>query len=263
MKKLLFSLMIAGFSAVTVSAQSKVWNFSDTSKFTPGTISSSTTIDGLTFEPVGSNLTIATNNLATFTDLFAPTQRLQFGGNSYAGSDNPAEGVTSMPTRRYVKFSVPGAGTIKLWARGGGANRSLLISDGAGKVLKSFPFASNANTDLPTFEYSYTGSAGTILISTGAGDNSLYKIEYIDGATMAANDIKSNIQAKVFSSGNRIFLSGLDSINTQVDVYSANGSLVKTLKTASDMSFDIAAKGIYIVNLKSVAGEKSVKVMMR
>ncbi len=263
MKKLLFSLIIAGVSAVNFNAQNKTWDFSDTTKFTAGAISTDTTIDGLSFVTGGSNLTIATNSLATFEDGYAPTQRLQFGGNSYSGSTNPAVGTTSMPTRRYTQFAVAGNAVIKLWARGGGANRSILISDGAGKVLSSTTFAGNGNADIAVVSYTYTGSAGNIIVSTGSGDNSLYKIEYTDNSTLAVGDVKSGVKASAFSIGNKVYVKDLASKNTMVNVYSANGVLVKSLNASADTSFEINGKGVYFVNLKSEAGERSVKVLLK
>ena len=263
MKKLLFSLMFAGISAVTFNAQSKTWDFSDTSKFPAGAITTDKTVDGLSFVTGGSSLTIATNSLATFDDGYAPTQRLQFGGNSYSGSTNPAVGTTSMPTRRYLQFAVSNNAVIKFWARGGGANRSILISDETGKVLSSTTFAGNTTADIAIATYTYTGAAGNILITTGSGDNSLYKIEYTDNATMAVGDVKSKDKLKAFSAGNKIYIKDLDAKNTQVNVYSANGALVKSLKTTFDTDFVIDTKGVYVVNMKSEAGVKSVKVMIK
>lgn len=256
--------MIAGISAVTFNAQSKTWDFSDTTKFTAGAISADTTIDGLSFLPGGSALTISTTNLATFTDpAYAPTQRLAFGGNSYTGSVNPAVGTTTLANRRVLQFAVSNNATIKLWARGGGANRSVLISDATGKVLSSTTFAGNTTADIAVANYTYTGTAGNLLITVGGGDNSLYKIEYTDNSSLAVNDVKSGVKANAFSSGNRIYVSNLESKKTDVSVYSANGSLVKTMKSSVDTNFEINGKGVYIVNLKSEAGEKSVKVLLK
>ncbi len=262
MKKLLFSIAVTALFTIN-QAQNKTWNFStfDTASYT-----ATTTIDGLTLVPAGSDtgtISINTSTLATFTDTFAPSKRLQFGGNSYGSSTNPANGTTAMPTRRYLTFPVPGPGTIKVWARGGAASgRSIIISTESGLVLNNFAL-DNVQNDRTSVEYSYTGAAATLMISTGGGDNSLYKIEYIDAATMAAADFKTGLKANAFSSGNKIYVSNLESKSTQVSVYSANGSLVKTLKTSADTNFDINAKGVYIVNLKSEAGEKSVKVMVK
>ncbi len=265
MKKLLFTFMFAGFSAINFNAQSKVWNFSDAAKFPAGAISTTTTIEGLTFVPEGSNITIATNNLATFSDGYAPTQRVQFGGNSYGGSTNPDVGETSMPTRRYLKFSVSDDASIKFWARGGGSGRSILISDATGKVLYKETFSGSTTSDIiiGSYHYDNEGTPTTLLISTGNSDNSLYKIEYTDNSTLAANSAKSDTKARAYSSGNKIFISGLENKNTEVNIYSLNGQLVKSLKTANDTNTEINGKGIYIVNLKSETGEKSVKVSIK
>lgn len=264
MKKLLFSLIFAGISAVTFNAQSKTWDFSDTTKFTAGAISTDTTIDGLSFLPGGSALTISTTNLATFTDpAYVPTQRLAFGGNSYTGSLNPAVGTTLLAGRRVLQFAVSNNATIKLWARGGGAGRSLLISDAAGKVLNSTTFAGNTTSDIAVASYTYTGTAGNIMITVGGGDNSLYKIEYTDNSSLAVNDIKSGLKAKAFSIGNKIYVSNLESKKTDINVYNANGSLMKSLKSSTDTNIEINAKGLYIVTLSSEAGAKSVKVLLK
>lgn len=255
--------MIAGISAVTFNAQSKTWDFSDTSKFPAGAIAADKTVDGLSFVTGGSSLTIATNSLAVFEDVYAPTQRLQFGGNSYSGSTNPAIGTTAMPTRRYIQFAVSDKAVIKFYARGGGAGRSILISDAAGKVLNVTTFAGNGTADIAVTSYTYTGTAGNLIIAAGGGDNSLYKIEYKDNSSLAVSGAISELKSTVFSSGNRIFVKDLESRNTQVSVFSASGVLVKSFKTYSNADFDIYTKGVYVVNLKSEAGEKSVKVMIK
>jgi hypothetical protein len=80
---------------------------------------------------------------------------------------------------------------------------------------------------------------------------------------MSANDVRSGSKANAYSSGNKVFLKDIDSKNTQVEVYAANGVLVKSLKTSVDTSFEISNKGIYFVKLRSEAGEKSVKVLLK
>jgi hypothetical protein len=71
------------------------------------------------------------------------------------------------------------------------------------------------------------------------------------------------MKAQVFSSGNKVYISDLESKNTEVNVYSATGSLVKTAKVSADTNFEVNTKGVYIVNLKSDAGVKSVKVLVK
>jgi hypothetical protein len=49
---------------------------------------------------------------------------------------------------------------------------------------------------------------------------------------------------------------------TQINVYSITGSLVKSLKTSGNTNFDLR-NGVYIINAKSAEGEKSVKVIVQ
>jgi len=263
MKKLLFSFLVAGTACLMMNAQSKTWDFSDTSKFPAGAISTDKTVDGLSFVTGGSNLTIATNSLATFDDGYTPTQRLQFGGNSYSGSTNPALGSTSLPTRRYLQFAVSNNAVIKLWARGGGAGRSIIISDQSGKVLSSTAFAGSSATDIAVVTYNYTGAAGNLLISTGAGDNSLYKIEYTDNATLAVSASQNGLGAKVVVDGKKIHVKGVDSKMTSINVVSANGVLVKSLKTSVDTVFELSQTGMYIVNVTSDRGSQKIKILLK
>lgn len=263
MKKLLFSIVVAGAASIMFNAQSKTWDFSDATKFPAGAIATDKTVDGLSFVTGGSNLTIATNSLATFDDGYAPTQRLQFGGNSYSGSTNPALGSTALPTRRYLQFAVSNNAVIKLWARGGGSGRSLIISDQSGKVLSSTLFNGNGVTDIAVVTYNYTGAAGNLLISTGSGDNSLYKIEYTDNATLAAEATASRLSAKVVVEGKKVYIKGLQSGTTSVNVVSASGTLVKSLKTSADTQFDLSSAGLYIVNLSSDKGSQVVKILVK
>lgn len=260
MKKLLFSLMFAGISAVTLNAQ--VWDLADTTTFPDASIVVPTTINGLKFSGAsGSSAFAITSNSVTFGDNFAATKRFQFGGNSYSGSSSPAVGSQTMPTKKWVEVAVPTNSVLKIWARGGGA-RNVLISDNTGTVLSSTAFAGNTTADIAVISYTYAGSAPYLIISSGVGDNYIYKIE-VSAGTLAVSGFKSGIKATAFSAGNTIHVRDLESKNTHINVYSANGTLVKTTETSTDTSFDIGAKGVYIVNVKSDAGEKSVKVMIK
>ncbi|MNY62173.1 hypothetical protein D3C86_1989510 [compost metagenome] len=100
-------------------------------------------------------------------------------------------------------------------------------------------------------------------VGNAIDQNSIFKIEIQSLATLGVSDVKSGVKANAFSSGNKIYVSNLESKNTNISVYNANGSLVKSLKSSADTNFEINAKGLYIVNLKSEAGEKSVKVLVK
>ncbi len=259
MKKLLFSLMFAGVSAVSLNAQ--VWDIADTSKF-PASIPVPTTVDDvIKFNGVsGSAAFAATSNSVTIGD-FTATRRFQFGGNSYNGSTSPAVGTTALPTKKWVEVVVPSTYTLKIWGRGGGA-RNILVSDNTGLVLSSTAFAGNSTSDVAVITYTNTGSSPYLIVSSGVGDNYIYKIEVVS-PTLAVGNFKSGLKANAFSSGNKIYVSNLESKKTDISVYNANGALVKSLKSSADTSFEINGRGVYIVNLKSEAGEKSVKVLLK
>ncbi len=263
MKKLLFSLALSLSAFISnFDAQVRTWDFNDSSKWTTADLSYTTDYDGLKFVMGASAFSgFTVQNAGPFSDGYSATQRLQFGGNSYGGSDNPTS-VYAAPTRRYLELAVTGKSTIKLWARGGGANRTIIVSDKiAGSVIGFGTFTSN--TDIQIFTINYTGSATTLIIATGSGDNSLFKIEATNTETMATNSSNTKSTANVFSNNNKIYVKDLDSKNTQISVYTANGTLVKSLKSNVDTNLEISAKGLYFVNLKSEDGEKSVKVLIK
>ena len=262
MKKILFSLMFAGISAVTVNAQ-KIWNFNDPVAWPIGGVTYDTDYDGLKFIAGSSSTIVISAQGASFPDGSTTTQRLAFGGNSYSGSTNPVitqTGAAALPTRRYLELTVSGDTDIKIWSKGGGNGRSIVVADKAASVILFKGDFTAADAQI--FTYAYKGAAGTLIIATAGGDNSIQRLQ-TSSPTLAVYDAKSGVKANAFSSGSKIYVSNLQSKSTAINVYSANGSLVKSLKSSTDTNFEINSKGIFIVNLKSEAGEKSVKVLVK
>lgn len=275
MKKLLFSLVIAGISAVTFNAQTKTWDFNDKTAFPTTTVgvTATTTIDGLTFVPGDGvvNYAVFDAQSADFTTnypndpVYKPTQRVNSNGASYTSGNDPVAtpGKSFMPTQRYMSFPVTGGVTVKVWSRGGGAGRSVIVTDGVSNLGFVTHAGSGSPADAKVFTATYTGSGTTLYVSNGTGSNSIFKIEVTNTETMAVTDVKTGVKANAYSSGNKIYVSNLESKNTNINVYAANGSLVKSVKSSMDTNFEINGKGLYIVNLKSEAGEKSVKVLLK
>ena len=196
-------------------------------------------------------------NNATFPDGYSATKRFKLNGGGYTST-----GVNTTPTQRYIVLKVNGNSLINIWYKNGGGNdRTLYIGNGSA-VLGSKTYSNSADGIIYTFEY--TGPATNLYIY---GDTSLnlYKMTATNVGTtvLGVNDVQKTMKASVFSSGNKIYLADLDSKSTQVNVFNANGSLVKTVKVSADTNFEINNKGLYIVNLKSEAGEKSVKVIIK
>lgn len=264
MKKLLFSLMIAGVSAVTFNAQT-TWDFNDASKFTGTGFTSDQTIQGIKLIlGTSANITGFNSQSGTFSDGYAPTQRLQMGGVSYANSTNDPTASGTVPfVRRYIEVPVPNEPVrIKVWARGGGSGRKVIVHDGT-SVVGSIVFNGSSATDTGILSANYSGTSSTLYVGNAIDQNSIFKIEIQPISTLAVIDGKSSVKATAFASGNRIYISDLESKNTNINVYNANGSLVKSIKSSADTNFEINAKGLYIVNIKSEAGEKSVKVLVK
>ena len=196
-------------------------------------------------------------NNATFSDGYSATKRFKLNGGGYTST-----GTNTTPTQRYIVLKVNGNSEVNVWYKnGGGGDRTLYIGTGTA-VLSSKTYSNSA--DALIFTYQYVGPARDLYIY---GDQSLnlYKITATNVGTtvLGINDFRKDIKATVYTNGNKLYVANLESKNTQVNVYNANGSLVKTVKASADTNFEINNKGIYIVNLKSEAGEKSVKVLLK
>lgn len=197
------------------------------------------------------------SNSATFTDGYTATKRFKLNGGGFTST-----GVNTTPTQRYVYFKTNGNSSISVWYKNGGSgDRTLYIGTGTA-ILASKTYSNS--TDAIIYTYDYVGPARDIYIY---GDQSLnlYKITATNVGTtvLGVNDVKKDMKAKVYSSGNKVFVSDLDSKNTQVSIFSANGTLIKSANVSADANFEVNSKGLYFVNLKSDAGEKSVKVLLQ
>lgn len=196
-------------------------------------------------------------NSATFSDGFSASKRFKLNGGGYTST-----GTNTTPTQRYIVIKVNGNSLVNVWYKnGGGGDRTLYIGNGSA-VLGSKTYSNSSDGLIYTFEY--TGPAGNLYIY---GDQSLnlYKITAtnVGVTTLGVNDVRKDMKATVYTSGSKVFVSNLESKNTQISVFNANGSLVKSLTSSADANFEINTKGLYIVNLKSEAGERSVKVLVR
>ncbi|MCD9855411.1 T9SS type A sorting domain-containing protein [Epilithonimonas sp. JDS] len=196
-------------------------------------------------------------NTANFSDGYSASKRFKLNGGGYTST-----GTNTTPTQRYVVLKVNGNSVITVWYKNGGSgDRTLYIGNGTA-VLGSKTYSNSSDGLIYTYEYA---GPATNLYFYGDQSLNLYKITATNVGTtvLGVNDVQKSMKANVFSAGNKIYVADLDSKNTQVNVFNANGSLVKTMKASADTNFEINNKGIYIVNLKSEAGEKSVKVLLK
>lgn len=207
-------------------------------------------------------------------DAYSGTIRVQTNGGGFAGGANEA-----VPTQRYFYIQVDKACTVEVWFKSGsgGIIRNMIASDGTtvyGKTSNytttTTPTATDAGmpTDGGILKANIT-KAGTFYLYGDAAVN-IYQIQVVGANvsttpanTLATSDFSQKISAKAYSTGNKVYLSNLSGKSTEVKVYSSTGALVKSLKTSTDTNFELNTKGLYFVNLKSEAGEKSVKVLIK
>lgn len=270
--KLLSSIAAIVLFAAAAQAQ-KTWDFgNDHTTWPLGTgYASHTVVDNLGMyandpeseNPI-TNFGAITTNSATFPDGFTATYRFQMNGAGYSGST-----PLTMPTQRFLHFDVSGSCTVKIWFKTGsnGAQRTIYVSDGT-NIIGSATTNSGSNNDFAIVTAAYTGPAAKLFVY-GSAANNLYKMQVI-GATVSGptplvmgNDDFSALESlKVFAHQKQVNIANVTS-PVKVDVYSLTGALVKTVNTDSDTSFELSATGLYIVNLTSGEGRKSVKVVVQ
>lgn len=257
-RKLLYYTSILFFSAFSVNAQTKVWDFGTWSASVAYT--STATVDNLTIVP-GAQTTfgvVEANNFTFSPDNFAGTKRFKFGATSGGFA-------TKVPTDRYLTFPVSGSCKVKVWFRtaNSASARTLKLSDGTdlvGSQISGVNGTGETGKDFGILDVDYTGGAATLYLY-GESVN-LYKIEVSGSGASTLDTEKFNKEdfASVYSNGKLVFVSNVKS-DTQIDVYGISGVLVKSFKTGSDTSFNLNT-GIYIVKSKSAEGTKSVKVLV-
>lgn len=270
-KKLLLLIVPMLFSALSINAQTKVWDFGNdvvTWPLSAGIGTNEIVKDQLGLFPIASNTNFGavTASAATFTDGFTAVNRFQLNGGGGGTAGN------LMPTQRYVYFTVDGACTVKVWFKTGsnGTARTVLCTNGSqllgsGTSVSSLP---GPAVDLVIFTANISAAqaaVGKIYIYGDTQSSNLYKIE-VTGANvttpaLTTQNFQKELDITVYAKSNKIFLSNIKS-STKVNVYSVLGALVKSAQIDADTNLDINS-GVYIVNAKSADGEKSVKVIVQ
>jgi hypothetical protein len=267
MKTKLLSLLITTVLFTSaMNAQTKVWDLGG--GVAPWTIANSpytsnTVIDNLGLQIQGGTGTAnfgATNASAkTFatTPAYTSVNRWQLNGGG-----SPATG-TFLPTQRFLYFTAAGSITVEVCFVGGGSgNRTMYVTDGT-NVLGSLTTPDSATNQVLTTTAAVVN--GTVYIYGDQACN-LYRVKVTGplGTTtvLGTNDFQSQSTLNVVAAKNQINISNVIS-STEVNVYNMTGALVKTLKIDADSTFELPNSGLYVVNVKSAEGEKSVKVAIK
>ncbi|UPQ78836.1 T9SS type A sorting domain-containing protein [Flavobacterium azooxidireducens] len=260
-KKLLSFVLPILFFGTIVNAQTKIWDFGNDTATWPlsgGIGNTPMVVDNLGLFPLPAgniNFGAITGNNATFPDGYTATQRFQMNGAGY-----PTGPFQVMPTQRYLFIDVSGACTVKVWFRPGSADaaRTIYVTNGTTVIGQATSATSGGDQTILTAAVPATGR----YYIYGDTACNLYKVE-VTGATVNTSLSLENLNkltTNVFGAGNQVYVQNVVS-NTEVKVYGITGALVKSFNTTSDVNFELN-KGLYIVNVKSEEGEKSVKVLM-
>jgi len=291
MKKTLLLLIFTMLFSTAINAQNTVWDFglgtttlnsvaasnawliadnsTGVASTDPATTIQKSLLNFTGHTTSGTFFGIFAASAKSFSDGYGPT----VNGCKTGGGGGPAVG-SYLPTVRYFSFNVSGACTVKVWIRHGsssGVDRNVYITNGTallgtGAVVNTTQIGTPA-ADNPLSNTIATGtvtSAGPVYIY---GDNAIYvyKIE-VSGATvntpsLANNNFQQESSVSVFSNGKQVSVTNITS-ETQVNVYSMTGALVKSFTTSTDQNFDLNS-GFYIVNVNSAEGQKSAKVVVK
>jgi len=255
-------------TTTATNAQTTVWDFGNSTDWPVISGYSTNTVvqnfgifpgentDGVPFSTTGQ---VELSSSGAYADGYTAAKRFKFNGSSYETGFSP---LSTPPTKRYFYFAAAGPVTVKVWFRTGGSGlRTLYVTDGTNIVGSLGSESSNDRLILTT---NYTGTTATNLYITSDNGININKIE-VTGAlgttqTLGVNDF-DQIATKVHSFKNQVFVSNVLTA-TEVKVYNVLGALVKSFTTSSDTDFQLNQTGLFIVNVKTDEGEKSVKVLL-
>ena len=101
---------------------------------------------------------------------------------------------------------------------------------------------------------------GKVDVSLGAGLETKIYENGVFKRTLSVDKNLGEISTDIRAAKNRVYISNVTS-KTEVKIFSITGALVKEFNTTQDTDFDMKA-GLYITTLKTVEGEKTVKLLV-
>jgi hypothetical protein len=150
----------------------------------------------------------------------------------------------------YLKVNVATTGT-------------LTVLPPSGSAITSLSYVAAATNEMRTIKFT-ADKAGAYRISDPTNKPEFYRIYDADvnaGVNLSAKGFEKDASLDIFSIKNQVYVSNIIS-DTQINVYSITGALVKSVKATGNANFELST-GVYIVNAKSADGEKSVKVIVQ
>ena len=174
---------------------------------------------------------------------------------------------TGNATRRYYTMTLAAGQTMTIYWKSNlitAGNLTVIPPSGSAVAATSAYPAVSGTPDFKTTKIT-ADVAGAYTIGDYTGKMETYRIYLADVNagiySLSNSNFEGGLSLDVFSVKNQVYVTNIAS-ETQVNVYSMTGALVKSLSTSSDINFDLNS-GFYIVNVKSAEGQKSVKVLVK
>lgn len=267
--KLLSLIFTTVLFTSAINAQTKIWDLGGNvapwaATANPGLAggSGAVVVDNLGLVPAGTSTSSVFGAIngspKTFTTTppYTSVNRFQLNG----GGSAPAG--TFLPSQRYLYFAAAGSITVEvLFIGGGSGNRTMYVTDGT-NLLGSLTATESTTAQVLTTTAAVVN--GTVYIYADQACN-LYRVKVtgpLGTTTVLGTNNFQQSKLNVVAANKQVNISNVTS-TTEVNVYSMTGALVKNLKIEADTIFDLPNSGLYVVNVKSADGEKSVKVAIK
>lgn len=240
----IFTFMFLGFVAFQANAQE--WNISGASFSSLGTITETTTVDGLTiYATADASVTVDANNKSL--DGMDFTSRLKLGGSGTFDTDGN-------PVSRVLAFPVTGNTTIKVagMSSSSGSDRQLYI------VTKTDTIGIFAalGTPITSGEFVYTGGPTTIYLYSASSGVNIYSIK-TNPINVGIHSLKaSEMTVYPNPASGKVYINARQT--SVIGIYSMTGQLVKQQQVdPSQNSIDISNlhSGLYLVKMMDTEGK--------
>ncbi len=175
---------------------------------------------------------------------------------------------TGNATRRYFTMTLAAGQTMTIYWKSNlttAGNLTVIPPSGSAVAATS---AYPAVSGTPDFKITKITAdvAGAYTVGDYVGKMETYRIYLADVNagiySLSNSNFEGELSLDVFSVKNQVYVTNIAS-ETQVNVYNMTGALVKSFATSSDTNFELLNSGLYIVNLNSAEGQKSVKVLVK
>jgi hypothetical protein len=172
---------------------------------------------------------------------------------------------TGTALRRFFTITLAAGQTVTIfWKSNLLTAGNLTVTPPSGSTKSTIAYNTTAATYEMRISQLTADVAGAYTIGDYVGKMETYRIydtAVNGGVNLSADGFEQDASLDIFSIKNQVYVSNILS-STQIKVYSVIGSLVKTVSSSENTSFELNS-GVYIVKTQSADGQKTVKVIVQ